>query len=181
MGKFKMASIFDATGATSPWPTMWSKNIRALQNSLLEMLKVRRASCSLWKYSRQLHMFFPACTIQDYRSSIYASHATIQSWDHLVHHSLKIAGAFFMPNGMTRHWSNPSEVRNANNSWARLDNGTCQYPFNRSNLLTYFSWPILSIINTVIHLGNGVGVSSSQAINLPEVCAKPIRAICFQH
>ena len=57
----------------------------------------------------------------------------------------KVAGEFFIPNGVSLYWNRPSGVTKAAISLARSARGTCQNPFSKSNLVTNFACPILSM------------------------------------
>jgi len=54
-------------------------------------------------------------------------------------------------------WYRPLDVTSTETRLAPLVSRTCQYPFNKSNLLTYLAWPILSIQSS------DLGMSTSQS------------------
>jgi hypothetical protein len=66
----------------------------------------------------------------------------------------KVAGEFFIPNGMTLYWNKPSGVSNAEISFALSVSGTCQNPFKRSNLITYLAFPMRYIQSSILGIGN---------------------------
>ncbi len=60
-----------------------------------------------------------------------------------------VAGALRILNAITEYCKKLSGVTKAEMSDAREVRGTCQYPFNKSNLLTYRAEPRLSIQSSI--------------------------------
>ena len=69
-----------------------------------------------------------------------------------------VAGAFLIPKAKTEYWTKSSGVTKAEISEARAVNGTCQYPFRRSNLLTYLAEPTVSMQSSNRGSGNESGI-----------------------
>ncbi len=62
----------------------------------------------------------------------------------------KVAGAFCNPNAITLYCRKLSGVTKAEISAARAVNGTCQYPFSKSNFVTNLAEPKLSMQSSIL-------------------------------
>ena len=87
------------------------------------------------------------------RSSRYALHPSIPRITAFVMH-WNVAGAFFMPNGITAYWKRPSGVAKADRDFVLSVSGTYQYPLSRLHFVTYFAFPMRSMISLIWGKGN---------------------------
>ena len=79
---------------------------------------------------------------------------------------------FFIPNGITLYWYNPSRGTNAEIFLTLFVIGISQSSLRRLNLVMYFVFPILSIQSSI--LGMGKESFFTQTIDLSVIGAHPI-------
>ena len=89
-------------------------------------------------------MLFPSLAVDN--QIIYIAFTAFDVSYNMIDHSLKGCRCVF-------HTKSASGVQKAENSLARSVRGTCQYPFRRSNLLTNFAVPILSMQSSIRGIG----------------------------
>ena len=137
VGKSATACVLAGSTSTPLSETMWPRNLSScLKKWHFFMLRLRFASCSLWKTAARSCMWLWREWEYTMMSSMYTKHIFPLKFPRTRSISLwKLAAAFRRPNGMDLNWNSPSDVINAVLGLLSFVIAICQYPDCKSNEL----------------------------------------------